>query len=421
MRPRLTSSWLMVGAFFAALAGCSDDNAAPPGAGGSGGTATTAGGTAGTETGGTGGAGGFSLKSFNPPIDPGKAGILFSASGESLAQSGYAFPPANPDDAQFYDGWDIQFDRLLVTFDKIVLSANADKDPGDQSKTDAVVGQVDGPWAVDLHRETSTNIDGKSPGERSIPIAALSKQDNGTAFATDGTRYAFGFDAIAATSQAQNVNLDAAALSDYQDMAQNGCVVMYVGGRDVQRRQDGCSLLPGRSQDVARHRELPPLLQVTDLVHQLPESRQHGDAIPDEEFQRGIAFDANASVTAQLTFHTDHPFWDSVLHDSPAHFDQFAARVVGQDGGTPTATLEATKGVDYTAYKDSAGNAVKWRYCSDPPTDVHAKLTGPMAFDPHGIPTRPAWTQRPAFATTTTSRPTTRARRDTSTRTGSAS
>jgi len=51
-----------------------------------------------------------------------------------LAQSGYAFPPASPDDAQFYDGWDVEFDRLLVTFDKITLSANADKDPGDQSK-----------------------------------------------------------------------------------------------------------------------------------------------------------------------------------------------------------------------------------------------------------------------------------------------
>ncbi|MGH7436908.1 MAG: hypothetical protein ACRENE_14645, partial [Polyangiaceae bacterium] len=78
-------------------------------------------------------------------------------------------------------------------------------------------------------------------------------------------------------------------------------------------------------------------------------------------------------------------FWDSVLHDSPAHFDQFAARVVGQPAGT-TVTLDMTKGVDYTAYTDAQGNKLDWRYCMDPPTDVHPKLTGAMAFDPQNVP-----------------------------------
>jgi hypothetical protein len=264
----------------------------------------------------------------------------------------------------------------------LVLSANADKDPGDQSKTDGVVAHVNGPWAVDLHRETSTNIDGKSPGERSIPIAALSKQDSGAAFATDGTRYAFGFDAVAATGQAQNVNLDAAGLADYEEMAQKGCVVMYVG----------TATFKGDAACNAGHESWPGTVKfrlcfkspTTYANCQNPDNM--GTAFPDEEFQRGIALDANASVIAQVTFHTDHPFWDSVLHDSPAHFDQFAARVVGQDGGMPTVTLDDTKGVDYTAYKDSANNAVSWRYCSDPPTVVHPKLTGPMAFDAKGVP-----------------------------------
>jgi len=40
------------------------------------------------------------------------------------------------------------------------------------------------------------------------------------------------------------------------------------------------------------------------------------------------------SVVGQVTIHTDHPFWDSVLHDSPAHFDQFAARVADRADGT---------------------------------------------------------------------------------------
>ena len=88
-----------------------------------------------------------------------------------------------------------------------------------------------------------------------------------------------------------------------------------------------------------------------------------------------------------MTVHTDHPFWDSVLHDSPAHFDQFAARLAGRaDAGTPLVTLDLTKGVDYTAYTDAQNKTLQWRYCIDPPTDVHPKLTGTMSFDPQSVP-----------------------------------
>jgi hypothetical protein len=82
-------------------------------------------------------------------------------------------------------------------------------------------------------------------------------------------------------------------------------------------------------------------------------------------------------------------------HDPAAHFDQFAERVVGQgaDGGTPpTVTLELTKGVDYSAYADALGNRLQWRYCFEPPTDVHPKLTGPIALRlfPHATGGDPA-------------------------------
>jgi hypothetical protein len=109
-----------------------------------------------------------------------------------------------------------------------------------------------------------------------------------------------------------------------------------------------------------------------------------------EEHARGIFFKNSSSIVAQVTVHTDHPFWDSVLHDSPAHFDQFAARVVGKGPtGTnvtfPTVTLEMTEGVPYRAYTDALGNQLSWRYCIAPPTDVHAQFVGPMAFDPKRI------------------------------------
>ena len=50
------------------------------------------------------------------------------------------------------------------------------------------------------------------------------------------------------------------------------------------------------------------------------------------------------------------------------------------------ATLEQTRGVDYTAYTDAQGKTLQWRYCIDPPTDVHPKLTGTMSFDPQSVP-----------------------------------
>jgi hypothetical protein len=110
-----------------------------------------------------------------------------------------------------------------------------------------------------------------------------------------------------------------------------------------------------------------------------------GAALSGEDYQRGIPLSATQSTLAQVTLHTDHPFWDSVLHDSPAHFDQFAARLVGQPAGA-TATLEMTKGVDFGAYTDGLGNPVAWRYCIAPPTDVHALFAGPMAFDRESVP-----------------------------------
>jgi hypothetical protein len=298
-----------------------------------------------------------------------------------LALTGYAFPPVTPDDPAFVDGWDVHFDRLLVTIDKITLSANPDKIMGDQSQTDALVAEVDGPWAVDLHHSDPSYLAGKGgAGEQAVPIATLSNQNKngGAPFATDGTRYAFGFDAVPASASATKVNLDAAAQADYEEMVQNQCVVFYVGR----------ATFKGTMCD----KDYPDWPKTVNfrLCFKSPttyvncQNPDNDPAMPfaNEEHLRGIAFDANKSVVGQVTFHTDHPFWDSVLHDSPAHFDQFASRVIGQDAATPTVHLEDVVGVDYTAYTDAMNQPLNWRYCIDPPTDVHPKFTGAMAFDP---------------------------------------
>lgn len=338
-------------------------------------------------------ASGFSLQPFCSPKEPGPGNIWFAASGEVLALTGYAFPPASDADAAFVDGWDVRFSHLLTTIDEITLSENPDYMKGSQQQTGKLVAQVNGPWAVDLSRSDPSYLTGKGgAGEQAVPIAALSRQNEngGGAFATDGTRYAFGFQTVAASEQAQNVNLDAEALAGYEEMIEKGCSVMYVGTATFKGdpKVEGC---------VTESTSAWPESIAFRLCFRAPSSYsncQNPDNDPaepissDEESQRGIAFLSNSSVIGQVTLHTDHPFWDSVIHDSPAHFDQYAARAQSTPDGA-VVTLDDTKGVDYTAYTDNDGKPVNWRYCIEPATDVHAKLTGAMRFDPRGVPAAP--------------------------------
>ncbi len=340
-----------------------------------------------------------SLATFTTPPDPGGGGILFSASGEVLALTGYPFPPVNSGDPVFVDGWDVRFTRLLVTVDKIKVWSNPDTNQNDESLTGALVAEVlDGPFAIDLSHSEPTYLPGKGgPGEEAVPIAALKNQNmNGNApFATDGTRYGFGFDLIPATSTScdgratKNVNIDAPGLANYAGMIADQCVVYY----------SGVATFKGTDNDPTCNPAVPygtwPKQITFNLCFKSPTSYvncQNPDNDPaapfsNEEHQRGIAFLPNESVIGQITIHTDHPFWDSVLHDSPTHFDQFAALVAGQaDGGTPAVTVEMTKGVDLTAYTDALGAKLNWRYCIAPDTSVHPQLTGPMSFDRQSLP-----------------------------------
>ena len=327
-------------------------------------------------------------------LDPGGGGVLFTVSGEALALTGYPFPPANPGDPAFVDGWEVKFTRLLTTIDAITVHERPDSVAGDESITGARVAEANGPWAVDLAHTDPRYLPGKGgPGELAVPIAALSSQNQVSGnppFKTDGTRYAFGFDMVAASARAANVNLDAAASADYQQMIADGCVVLYVGTATFRGDRTDPACFP------ADHASWPDVVPfrlcfkspTTYVNCQNPDNDPAGP-FPNEEHERGLAFKDSRSVVAQITVHTDHPFWDSVLHDAPLHFDQLAARAVGTgvDGGAvPVVTLEATRGVDYTAYTDALGHKLSWRYCIDPPTDVHPKLTGPMAFDSQTVP-----------------------------------
>jgi len=293
--------------------------------------------------------------------------IKFSASGEVLAYAGYDFPPTSGATG-FVDGWQIEFSELLVTLDHLTLSENPDKNPNDQSQTDSIVAQLDGPWVIDLHPKGT--LAGAGGGdETAIPFAELDKQNkNGNKPFDPTQRYAFGFDIVTANMQAKNVNLSASQLSnDYQYMISQGYTVYYVGTAtwkgDDPANKNGCIT---QDKGVYNFGQNIPRQINFKLGFKSPTTYincQNGNAdaagFPGEEHQRGIAIKSNTTSIAQVTIHTDHPFWQSVLHDSPAHFDMLGAHA-DQNGAV---TLEALKGVSYTHVTDVLGRDLPWRGC----------------------------------------------------------
>ncbi len=341
------------------------------------------------------------LAAFRAPADPGPGGILFTASGEAAALEGIPFPASSAGAPVFVDGWSVRFTRLLVTLDNLTLSAGPNVSPGDESCTEPAVAKVAGPWAVDLARATPGDLPGKGGGgERAVPIAALAG-----GFDTGGTTpYAFGFDVVPATTAAMNVDLDDAALVDYAQMVNDGCTVLYVGAATFNGAACTCPTAADPNHPCTDRTVGWPQLGDTvpfRLCFKSPASYLNcqnpdngGEPLAGEEAPRGIYFQTGSSVVAQATIHLDHPFWDSVLHDTPMHFDQFAARVVGQGpAGTgvtfPTVTLEMTQGVDYTQVTDALGNRLSWRSCTTADASIHAPFVGLMAFDAQSVPHAP--------------------------------
>ena len=132
----------------------------------------------------------------------GPGGILFAVSGEVLALDGYQFPPANPGDPAFVDGWEVHFTRLLVTVDKITLSNEPDVSPGDQSLTGAARSpRSTGPGRSIWRTATRATCRARAARARRrcrSPRSSTrtSRAGNAPASTPDGTRYAFGFDVV---------------------------------------------------------------------------------------------------------------------------------------------------------------------------------------------------------------------------------
>ncbi len=315
--------------------------------------------------------------------------IQVTASGEALALSGYAFPPASKDDVVFVDGWEIRFDEVLVTVDKITLSENPDRAPSDQAQTEGVVATADGPWAIDLHRGGPIAGKGGSGEEAVLLTEVVSQNKNGNQAFDATKRYAFGYDVVVASSAAKRLAIDGAASADYDEMIAKGLTALYVG----------TATFKGTACNPASDPVLDALPKVVAfrLGFKAPTSYvncQNPDNDPashfsGEEHQRGLLVKANAKVVAQVTFHTEHPFWESFEHDSPPHFDQIAALATPGAAGAPaTVTIDDLAGVDPASFKTKAGLPVRWRSCVD--ADLYPlPTTNPMGFDTKGVPVNP--------------------------------
>jgi hypothetical protein len=358
---------------------------------------------------------GFTLPLLQPPLSgpPGPGQLLLTASGESLALSGYNFPAAHSGDPVFADGWEVLFDHFIATFDKVTLWSNPDMVPTDQSMHGPLIAEKVGPWAVDLSLNAASfpYIDGKELGERAVAFAVIDNQNkNGNApFPTDGTRFAVGFSEVVATPQAMNVNLGPAGLALYQSMIQKGCVALYVGQATWKGDQGLCNGTPsdagaGGIGQEPEFTKIPPTVRFELCFKpraQLPagsvetsyincDNQDNDPAMPlnSEPHQRGIAFKANTYSVGEVTFHTDHPFWESTKHDTPARFDPFAAQMTGGgDGGIPTVHMDDVIGVDYTGFKDKQGNLLPWRTCDPNYANPNGgSRSGQMHFDPVAVP-----------------------------------
>lgn len=325
--------------------------------------------------------------------------LTVAIAGEDAAVAGYAFPPASANDPAFVDGWDVRFERIIVTVDAITLADNPDTSPTDQAQTGTVLGHAYGPWAVDLTK-LGASIDltpkmrpqdvgarseemGPNPNaQRLVRFTKLDSKDFDTS-----VRYAFGFSFVAASAAARQANLDAEGQADYFRMIQEGQSVLYVGtatfkGTDCKSSAPdykGWDALPKSVRFRFGFRTPTSYVncQNTDLK---------GKPFAGEEAQRGVQVSASAPSFAQITAHTDHPFWSTVDHDAAEmFFDQIAA-VANADG---VVTLEDLAKLDPTTFRDAQGTELPWRSCvaGKPPKPGTRKFdTGSVAVDPKANP-----------------------------------
>ncbi len=313
--------------------------------------------------------------------------IAVAIGGEEVATEGIAWDPKGA--LHVTDGWEIKFEHVIVTAGKITVAENPDKAPSDQSQTGAVVAEVAGPWAVDLHKEGP--LPGAGGEGRAFALTTIANQNkNGDEpFAAD-QRYAFSYDTVVATGAAKRVNFDGDAETEtlYKEMITKGYSVLYVGtatfkGTDC-TTSDAAYDFAAIPTTVKFHFGFATPVSSLNCQNQA----NQGDAFPNEEYQRGIPMLVNKASGAQLTYHLDHPFYSAVAHEPALFFGQIAAQLAGKPAGTVVTMADLAK-LDPTAFVDGAGKPLPWRVCDGSGLPASKQMgfeTGSVAVNPASTP-----------------------------------
>jgi hypothetical protein len=277
--------------------------------------------------------------------------IQVSASGEALGQAGYSYSSSPGDEPVFVDGWELRFQRYLVVVGRVLLS-ELGADPDMRGLLGKTVVEQRGPWVVDLHKLGPVVGAGGAP-ETAVPLTVLRGN-----FDTTRT-YAFSYETAAASYAVLNTNLVEADREALLAMIEHGWVKYF----------EGTARYRGRASALdASFESYPTLVHfVFGFADPARYANCHNPEIgeEDEPANRGVRPNAEGAVRAQLTFHTDHFFWDQAdVEGAPLRFDALAARVQGfgvDPGGSHELRMEDLQGVPPSALLDRAGHAVRDR------------------------------------------------------------
>lgn len=333
--------------------------------------------------------GGF-FADYSPPSSSAvNNSLLITITGEGSATEGTGFPPApGGGEPYFVDGWELSYEHVLVTVGKVTVSEGPDLNPNDQSVTGALVAEAAGPWAVDLAKEGP--LAAKENNGKAFPLIRISNQNKKAGSpAFDATqRYALGYASLAAAEGAINVNLDEAAQAAYRTMAQSGWTVLLQGTATWRGAQGTPAC---RSTNPAYDFGRFPQAVKFSFGFKAPVNFKN---CVNPELQpidsRGVQTSTNAQTTTQITFHLDHPFWESLAEDSPLRFDPIAARSSVASGPGPALTeiTLAELAFDLQAPRDAQNAPIPWRTCG--PVEAGERTTGSVSYDPLNVPVNPA-------------------------------
>jgi hypothetical protein len=360
----------MIGAVLV-LVSCETTSSGPD-SGMGGGNAMGGGGPTGGGTpmgGGAGGGGNATMQS----------GFEVTITGEAFATEGIAFPaPAGTDEPFFQDGWELKFESVVAFVDKVTVSENPQMSSTDQSKTGPVVAELNGPWVVDLAKDSP--LVAKEMNGKAVALGKIPNQNKKGGAAFDTTQnYAFGFDTIKAVAGATNVNgVDPAVIAT---MVSKGYAVWFKGTAEF--KGENC-------RSTVADYDFKRLPKKVNFAFGLAIPTTYINCINPELMpadSRGISPKANAVVTAQATLHIDHPFWEALEEDAPLRFDLMAAQKSVATGNGP-ATADLTEAdlvsVDFQSGKDAQGTAIPWRYCGEKADGE--RTMGTVQYDPKGVP-----------------------------------